>query len=177
MPALPSLPPCPPCVFAALQGRPVAAGKLPAQPLIPPVPAPMRAPLPLPVPCRRDPAADVALLRGGACHLLVGTPGRLDDVMQRCAAFLDMRSVEVGGWSGCFSLCQQLIQLLASSGFVAAYWCRRTLEGPKKPWRVRKSPGNSWFLLGAPLGIWRLHGRRAGSVRWRGRGGPWFGGQ
>ena len=106
----------------------MAAGKLPAQPLIPPVPAPMRAPLPLPVPCRRDPAADVALLRGGACHLLVGTPGRLDDVMQRCAAFLDMRSVEVGG-AGTFYLhfcvAKQLpssLQHLSTGGFMAALW-------------------------------------------------------
>ena len=45
--------------------------------------------------CHRDPAADVSQLKQGQCHLLVGTPGRLDDVLQRCAGFLDLKTVEV----------------------------------------------------------------------------------
>lgn len=30
--------------------------------------------------------------------MLVGTPGRLDDIMQRCAGFLDTKTVEVGSY-------------------------------------------------------------------------------
>ncbi|KAL4544588.1 hypothetical protein Ndes2526B_g00544 [Nannochloris sp. 'desiccata'] len=41
-----------------------------------------------------DPAADVAALKSHGGHLLIGTPGRLDDVVQRCS-FLDMKTVEV----------------------------------------------------------------------------------
>ena len=41
-----------------------------------------------------DPAADVAALREGGAHVLVGTPGRLDDVLQRCA-FLDLKTGEL----------------------------------------------------------------------------------
>jgi len=41
-----------------------------------------------------DPAADVAALKSRGGHLLIGTPGRLDDVVQRCS-FLDLKTVEV----------------------------------------------------------------------------------
>jgi ATP-dependent RNA helicase DDX55/SPB4 len=41
-----------------------------------------------------DPSADVAALKSQGGHLLIGTPGRLDDVVQRCS-FLDMKTVEV----------------------------------------------------------------------------------
>jgi len=41
-----------------------------------------------------DPAADVAALKSHGGHLLIGTPGRLDDVVQRCS-FLDLKTVEV----------------------------------------------------------------------------------
>ncbi|KAL4450591.1 hypothetical protein ABPG77_000947 [Micractinium sp. CCAP 211/92] len=41
-----------------------------------------------------DPSADVAAFKDGGGHVLVGTPGRLDDVMQRCT-FMDLRTVEV----------------------------------------------------------------------------------
>eukprot|EP00887_Chlorella_sp_A99_P001671 scaffold8.g1671.t1 len=41
-----------------------------------------------------DPAADVAAFGAEGGHLLVGTPGRLEDVMGRCAA-MDLRTVEV----------------------------------------------------------------------------------
>jgi hypothetical protein len=48
----------------------------------------------------------VAAFRSAGAQLLVGTPGRLDDLMQRCAA-MDTRAVEVGtcvlarvGWGG-----------------------------------------------------------------------------
>ena len=41
-----------------------------------------------------DPSADVAALRSQGGHLLIGTPGRLDDVLQRCS-FLDLKTVEV----------------------------------------------------------------------------------
>ncbi|KAL4439652.1 hypothetical protein ABPG75_002653 [Micractinium tetrahymenae] len=42
----------------------------------------------------RDPGADVAAFKEGGGHVLVGTPGRLDDVMQRCTT-MDLRTVEV----------------------------------------------------------------------------------
>lgn len=41
--------------------------------------------------CCRDPSADVAAFKDGGGHVLVGTPGRLDDVMQRCT-FMDLRT-------------------------------------------------------------------------------------
>ncbi|KAL4439662.1 hypothetical protein ABPG75_002663 [Micractinium tetrahymenae] len=41
-----------------------------------------------------DPGADVAAFKEGGGHVLVGTPGRLDDVMQRCTT-MDLRTVEV----------------------------------------------------------------------------------
>ncbi|KAI7845551.1 hypothetical protein COHA_000842 [Chlorella ohadii] len=41
-----------------------------------------------------DPAADVAAFKESGGHVLVGTPGRLDDIMQRCST-MDLRTVEV----------------------------------------------------------------------------------
>lgn len=41
-----------------------------------------------------DAVADVAAFKEKGGHVLVGTPGRLDDVMQRCTV-MDMRTVEV----------------------------------------------------------------------------------
>jgi ATP-dependent RNA helicase DDX55/SPB4 len=41
-----------------------------------------------------DPSADVSALKSHGGHLLIGTPGRLDDVVQRCS-FLDLKTVEV----------------------------------------------------------------------------------
>ncbi|KAL4433585.1 hypothetical protein ABPG75_000026 [Micractinium tetrahymenae] len=41
-----------------------------------------------------DPGADVAAFKEGGGHVLVGTPGRLDDIMQRCTT-MDLRTVEV----------------------------------------------------------------------------------
>lgn len=46
-----------------------------------------------------DPAADVAAFKEGGGHLLVGTPGRLDDVMQRCPT-MDLRTGGRGGGGG-----------------------------------------------------------------------------
>ena len=42
----------------------------------------------------RDPAVDVAALKGNGGNVLIGTPGRLDDVMKRCP-FLEFKSLEV----------------------------------------------------------------------------------
>ena len=42
----------------------------------------------------RDPTADVATLQAGGAGILVGTPGRLGDILQRCP-FLDLRLMEV----------------------------------------------------------------------------------
>jgi ATP-dependent RNA helicase DDX55/SPB4 len=36
----------------------------------------------------------VASLRSNGGHILIGTPGRLDDLLQKCS-FLDLRSFEV----------------------------------------------------------------------------------
>ncbi|EFN51762.1 hypothetical protein CHLNCDRAFT_139706 [Chlorella variabilis] len=41
-----------------------------------------------------DPAVDVAAFKEVGGHVLVGTPGRLDDIMQRCTT-MDLRTVEV----------------------------------------------------------------------------------
>lgn len=49
---------------------------------------------PQPCPCctaSRDPAADVAAFKESGGHVLVGTPGRLDDIMQRCST-MDLRT-------------------------------------------------------------------------------------
>jgi superfamily II DNA/RNA helicase len=43
---------------------------------------------------RRDPAVDVAALKENGGNVLIGTPGRLDDVMKRCP-FLEFKSLEV----------------------------------------------------------------------------------
>ena len=43
------------------------------------------------LPASRDPAADVAAFKESGGHVLVGTPGRLDDIMQRCAT-MDLRT-------------------------------------------------------------------------------------
>jgi len=40
-----------------------------------------------------DPSVDVAALKSDGGHVLVGTPGRLDDVLQRCP-FLDLKTRE-----------------------------------------------------------------------------------
>lgn len=45
-----------------------------------------------------DPAEDVAQLRDSGGHVLIGTPGRLDDIRQRCSAWLEIKTGE--GWSG-----------------------------------------------------------------------------
>ncbi|KAL6772411.1 hypothetical protein ACKKBG_A30145 [Auxenochlorella protothecoides x Auxenochlorella symbiontica] len=42
-----------------------------------------------------DPAEDVAQLRDGGSNVLIGTPGRLDDIRQRCAAWLEVKTVEI----------------------------------------------------------------------------------
>lgn len=42
----------------------------------------------------RDPATDVETLRTTGANLLVGTPGRLDDILQRCS-FLDLKTTEI----------------------------------------------------------------------------------
>lgn len=44
---------------------------------------------------RSDPAQDVAAFKSSGGAILVGTPGRLDDVMQRLGAAMDTRKVEV----------------------------------------------------------------------------------
>lgn len=41
-----------------------------------------------------DAAADVDAFKRFGGHVLVGTPGRLDDIMQRCTS-MDLRTVEV----------------------------------------------------------------------------------
>lgn len=46
---------------------------------------------------RRDPAEDVARLKEAGAHVLVGTPGRIDDVLKRCAGVLDLKRFEVSG--------------------------------------------------------------------------------
>eukprot|EP00889_Picochlorum_renovo_P007950 jgi/Picre1/34980/NNA_002445.t1 len=42
----------------------------------------------------RDPQEDVAMLQNDGCTLLIGTPGRIDDVFERCR-FIDLKSLEV----------------------------------------------------------------------------------
>jgi len=42
----------------------------------------------------RDPSVDVAALRVDGTNILIGTPGRIDDILQRCS-FLNLRSFEV----------------------------------------------------------------------------------
>lgn len=42
----------------------------------------------------RDPAEDVSHFREHGGHVLVGTPGRIDDVLKRCT-FMDARRLEV----------------------------------------------------------------------------------
>ncbi|PSC74559.1 DEAD-box ATP-dependent RNA helicase 18 isoform A [Micractinium conductrix] len=41
-----------------------------------------------------DPAVDVGSFKENGGHVLIGTPGRLDDIMQRCST-MDLRTVEV----------------------------------------------------------------------------------
>ena len=41
----------------------------------------------------RDPAVDTGVLKEYGGHVLIGTPGRLEDILQRCN-FLDLRTVE-----------------------------------------------------------------------------------
>jgi len=50
-----------------------------------------------PTPTPSDPAVDVSLFREAGGQILVGTPGRLDDVMKRCGD-MDTRRLEVGEW-------------------------------------------------------------------------------
>lgn len=42
----------------------------------------------------RDPSTDVESLRSRGANFLVGTPGRLDDILQRCS-FLDLKTTEI----------------------------------------------------------------------------------
>ncbi|GLI62786.1 hypothetical protein VaNZ11_005533 [Volvox africanus] len=42
----------------------------------------------------RDPAQDVAALKARGAHVLVGTPGRIEDILKRCSA-MDLRRLEV----------------------------------------------------------------------------------
>ncbi len=48
------------------------------------------------LPTRSDPAADVSAFKARGGHVLIGTPGRIDDVIKRCTA-MDLRRLEVGG--------------------------------------------------------------------------------
>jgi len=49
--------------------------------------------IPLPPPCS-DPAVDVSHFKDHGAHILVGTPGRIDDMMKRCT-FMDFKRLEV----------------------------------------------------------------------------------
>lgn len=42
-----------------------------------------------------DPAADVAQFKQQGGHVIVGTPGRIDDVIKRCGGAMDVRALEV----------------------------------------------------------------------------------
>lgn len=46
-----------------------------------------------------DPALDVANFKSQGGHVLIGTPGRLDDIIKRCTV-MDLRRLEVGGRRG-----------------------------------------------------------------------------
>jgi hypothetical protein len=48
----------------------------------------------------RDPAKDVAAFRAHGGHVLVGTPGRIDDIIKRCPA-MDLKRLEVSDSQGC----------------------------------------------------------------------------
>lgn len=67
-------------------------------------------------PCS-DPAADVASFKEGGGHVLVGTPGRLDDIMQRCAT-MDLRT---GGWVSVGGLV--VAGLMRVGGWVGSCMC------------------------------------------------------
>eukprot|EP00232_Nephroselmis_pyriformis_P015035 CAMPEP_0182880448 /NCGR_PEP_ID=MMETSP0034_2-20130328/16572_1 /TAXON_ID=156128 /ORGANISM="Nephroselmis pyriformis, Strain CCMP717" /LENGTH=204 /DNA_ID=CAMNT_0025013431 /DNA_START=94 /DNA_END=705 /DNA_ORIENTATION=- len=41
-----------------------------------------------------DPSADVARIKDSGAHVMIGTPGRLDDIMKRCS-FLDTKALEI----------------------------------------------------------------------------------
>lgn len=45
--------------------------------------------------CIRDPGQDVAAFKSSGGHILVGTPGRLNDVMQRLGPAMDTKTLEV----------------------------------------------------------------------------------
>jgi superfamily II DNA/RNA helicase len=45
--------------------------------------------------CVSDPAADVLAFKSSGGHILIGTPGRLDDVMKRLGGALDTKQLEV----------------------------------------------------------------------------------
>lgn len=42
-----------------------------------------------------DPAADVSAFKSSGGHILIGTPGRLDDIMKRLGTALDTKQLEV----------------------------------------------------------------------------------
>ena len=46
-----------------------------------------------------DPAVDVAHFKEHGAHVLVGTPGRIDDIMKRCAT-MDFKRLEVSVGGG-----------------------------------------------------------------------------
>ena len=46
-----------------------------------------------------DPSVDVAHFKEHGAHVLVGTPGRIDDIMKRCTT-MDFKRLEVCGGEG-----------------------------------------------------------------------------
>ena len=58
---------------------------------------PRLPPPPVPSPPFSDPAQDVSAFKARGGHVLVGTPGRIEDVLKRCAT-VDLRRME--GWGG-----------------------------------------------------------------------------
>lgn len=43
----------------------------------------------------RDPAADVSAFKSSGGHILIGTPGRLDDILKRLGTACDTKQLEV----------------------------------------------------------------------------------
>lgn len=52
--------------------------------------------LPSPLPLLSDPLEDVQRFKETGAHVIIGTPGRIDDVIKRCPV-MEFKRLEVGG--------------------------------------------------------------------------------